>query len=77
MRSIIFDALGVLDPTESHCMTLLLAVFTLRNTWVHICSMNHCDEAPDIEASVDQTFGLKTALDIPDINPNNRHVRFR
>jgi len=39
--------------------------------------MNHCDEAPDIEASVDQTFGLKTALDIPDINPNNRHVRFR
>ena len=77
MRSVVFNILRVLDPVESHCMILLPAVFTLRNAWVYICSTNHCDEAPNVEASVNQAFGLRTTLDIPDIDLNDRHVRFR
>ena len=77
MRSVAFDTLRALDPAESHCMILLPAVFTLRNAWVHICSINHCNEAPNVEVSVNQAFGLRTTLDISDIDLNDRHVRFR
>ena len=31
VRSIVFDALGALDPVEFYYVTPLLAVFTLRN----------------------------------------------
>jgi len=32
VRSIAFDTFGALDPAESHCMTPIPAVFSLRNT---------------------------------------------
>jgi len=77
MRSVVFDILRALDPAEFHCMILLPAVFTLRNAWVHICFTNHYNEAPNVKASVNQAFSLRTTLDIPDIDLNDRHVRFR
>ena len=39
--------------------------------------MNYCDKASNVEAFVNQSFSFKTVLDIPDIKPDNKHVRFR
>ena len=77
MRAVAFDALGTLDSTGSSYITPLPAVFTLRNVWVHIYSMNHCDKDSNIEVSVNQFSSIRITLDIPDIEPDNRYVRFR
>ena len=77
METIAFDTLGLLDPAKSHSVTPLPAVFTLWNVWIHVSTLNHRNEASNVEASIDQTFSLCTALDILDIDPDNRHIRFR
>ena len=52
VRTIAFDILGTLNPVRPSCMTPLAVVFTLRNAWAHICSMNCCNKASDIETPI-------------------------
>ena len=57
-------------------MSLFPVVFTLENFWVHVSSMNGSNVASDIEASINQHLGIRTALEIPDIYLNNDYIRF-
>ena len=57
-------------------MTPFPAILALRDTWIHVGSLNGCDIPSNIEAPVDKHFGLTTALDIPYVYPDNRHIRF-
>ena len=37
--------------------------------------MNSSDITSNIKASINKTFSFATALDIPDVRPDNHHVR--
>jgi len=52
-------------------------IFTLEDSQVHICTSNDSNIAAHIEIPVDKTFGSGTALYIPNVKPNDGHVRFQ
>ena len=77
IRTIALDTLGALDTAGHSCMFPLPTSFVLRDTRIHIGSSNSCDKPPYIKTSVNKTFSLTTTLNIPNVNPNNRHIRLR
>ena len=77
MRPIVLDTLGPLDVTNTHCMSPLPIVLTLWDIWVHISTMYYSDETPHVEMLIDDSFGLRTILSIPDIDLDDGHVRFQ
>jgi len=50
------------------------AIFTLKYAGVHISSPNGSNISFNIKASIDKTFGLAPALNIPNVNPNDRYI---
>jgi len=58
-------------------MTPFPTILALRNFQIHISSPNCSNEASYIEASVYNLFCVGTALRVPNVNPDDRHVRFR
>jgi len=75
VRTITLDTLGALDMAEYSHMFPLPAILALRDARVHVGSLNSHNKPPYIEISVNKTFSLTSALNIPDVNPNNRHIR--
>ena len=71
--TITFDAFGPLNSAWEGGMTSFPAVFALGNAGVHICFPNCSDIVANIKAPIDKHFSVK---DIPNINPNDSHVRF-
>ena len=57
-------------------MTLFPTVLTLQNFRVHVHTTDSSNESSDIEILVDDCLGLCTILQIPDVDPNDSHVRF-
>ena len=51
-------------------MSLFLAVFTLEDIRIYICTLNSCD-------IVDEILGFGTTLRIPNVDLDNSYVRFR
>ena len=58
-------------------MALLLAVFTLENTRVHIGTPDSYDETFYIEALINNLFCRQTILWIPNIDLHNNHIQLR
>ena len=77
MRTIVFDTFGTMDTTDTCCMSLFPTVFTLWDTWVHICTTYYSNETFHVEMSVNDWFGLGIVLCVPNINPNDGHVWFQ
>ena len=77
VRSITFDALVTLDSAGEGCMTPFLAVLVLRYTRVHVHILYCHYETAYIKTPVNQFFCFVTFLDVPNIDPNDGHVRFR
>ena len=77
MRTVALNALCRLYPAQKHRMSPPLAVFTLGDTQVHVCPPDSGNVIADIKAPVNEHFSILTALNIPYINPDNRHVRLR
>ena len=77
MRAIALDALGALDTAGHSCMSPSLAILTLRDAKVYVGSSNSCNKLPYIEIPINKTFSLTSALNIPDVNPNNQYIRLR
>ena len=50
-------------------------IFTLRYARVHIGSSNGSNIPSNIKALIDKTFDLAPTLNIPNVNPNNRHIQ--
>jgi len=76
VRPIALDTLGPLDVTNTCCMSPLPTVLTLQDIWVHISTTYCSNKTSHIETSIDDSFGLGTILSIPDVNPDDGHVRF-
>ena len=75
--TIAFDALRSLDSARKHWMTPFPTVFTLKYTQIHISTLNSSNILANIEASVNKSFSFTTALNIPNIYPDNGHVWLR
>ena len=51
-----------------------LTIFTLQNTEVYVSFSDSGDIPSYIEALIDKAFGLASALNIPNIYLNDRHI---
>jgi len=58
-------------------VTPLPTIFAPQYAKVHVGSPNDCNITSDVETSVNGHLGITATLDVPNIYPNNRHVRFR
>jgi len=72
VRTIASYISGTLNSAQEDSMFLLS---TMWHIWVYVCSMNSGDIASNIEVPVDKSFGFATTLNVPDIQPDNSHVR--
>ena len=75
VRAIALDALRALNSAGHSHIFSSSAVFALRNTRVHVGSLNDDNILLYVKASINKAFGLTPALNILDINPNDRYVR--
>jgi len=75
IRTVVLDVLRVLDLTGHCCMFPSPTIFALRDARVHVGSSNGGDKLPYIKTPVNKTFSLTPALNIPNINSDNQHVR--
>ena len=75
VRAIALDTLRALDMAEHSHMFPSPAILALRDARVHVGSLHSRNKPPYIETPVNKTFNLTSALNIPDINPNNRYIR--
>ena len=64
MWSIALYAPKLLKTMSKSSMALLLAIFALWNTKIHIYIMNSSNEATNIEIAVDEHLGCQTTLRI-------------
>jgi len=56
-------------------MFLSPTIFALKDARVHVGSSNGSDKLPYNKTPVNKIFGLTSTLNIPNINPDNQHVR--
>jgi len=70
-----FLAFGSIDMISKGCVTPLPAVAALGNVWVHESTSNCSYVLPEVKRSVDEGFSFGAVLRVPDVNPDNRHVR--
>ena len=76
MRDVTFYTFSLLDSACTSYMSLFPTIFALRNTWIHIYTSNSSNIATNFDASINETFSFDTRLNVPDVNSNNRHIRF-
>ena len=69
VSSVTLGASGDMRAAAKCRMTPLPTVFTLRNSWVHICSANSCNKSSNIELTIDDVLCTRTALGVPDVHP--------
>ena len=75
MQSITLDALWILNSTCVGTMSPLLVIFTLGDAQVYIHSSDSGNMSSYIKTSVNRHFTILSTLSIPNIDPNNCHVR--
>ena len=75
IRTIALNTFGFLYSANSSQMAPLPTIFALWYSRIHVCSSNCNDETSNIKSSVDENFGLKPALRVLYIDPNDKHVR--
>ena len=52
-------------------------VFTLRNVWVYVGTMDCSNVASNIEVLIDKTFDFGTTLNIPNIKLYDSYIQFK
>ena len=77
VRTVVFDTFGTLNSAREHRVTLFPAIFTLRYSGIHVSTSNGHNILSNVEILVDKALSPTTALDIPNINLNDRYVGFR
>ena len=66
-----------MHTTYKSSMFLFLAVFTLEDIRIYVCTLDSCYMASNIKASIDEILGFGTTLRIPNVDLDNSYVRFR
>jgi len=74
MWTIAFDTLRSLNSARHSGVSPFPTIFTLWNTGVHVSSSDSGDIPFYIETLIDKAFGLASALNIPNVYPNDRYI---
>ena len=69
MSSIALGAPGDVRATTKYRMSPLPTVLTLRNPWVHVCSVNGHNVSSNVESLIDDVLRTRTTLRILDVYP--------
>ena len=77
VRAIAFDAFEFLAMGTHDFVLLYPAVLALRNSQIHIGFLNCRNKPLYIKAPVYKTLSLTATLNIPNVNPNDQHIRLR
>ena len=75
--TIALDAFSSLNATQKGRMSPLPAILALGDSQIHIRTSNCGDVIAHIEAPVNEKFSVFSTFNIPDVDPNNGHIRFR
>ena len=75
MSSIALGAPGDVRVTTKCQMSPLPTVLTLRNPWVHVCSVNGRNVSSNVESLIDDVLCTRTILRIPDVYPYYCFIR--
>jgi len=68
-------AFGSMGTTSKGCVIPLPAVVILGDARVH-GGISNCNYVlPKVEGSVDEGFSFGTVLRVPNVDPDNRHIR--
>ena len=76
VKAVALDAFRALRTAWHSCIFLLLAILTLGDAWVYIGSTNSYNIFFYVKTPIDKIFSLTTTLNIPNVNPNDRYIRF-
>ena len=77
MRPIALYTFDLLNMTNLCHVSPFLIIFTLWDSQIYICSLNCSNKAFYVKVSIDDLFHIGTVLNIPYVNPNNSHIRFK
>ena len=77
MWAIALYAFCPLNSAYACRVALLPAILALGNAQVHICVLNCSNKSSNVKSSVNEGFGLGTALSIPNINPDYYYVQLQ
>jgi len=72
--TVALDTLEALNSVRKGCVIPPPAVFALEHAQVHVSPSNSSYIPANIKASIDKTLSFASALIIPNVNPDNRHV---
>ena len=75
--TVALDAFSSLNATQKGGVSPLPAILALENSRIHIHTSNCGDVIAHIEAPVNEKFSIFSTLNIPDVDPNNGHIRLR
>ena len=75
--TIALDAFSSLNATRKGGVFPLPAILALGNSWIHVRTSNCGDVIAHIEAPVNEKFSIFSTLNIPDVDPNDGHIRLR
>jgi len=70
-------AFETIHITYKSSVPLFLVALVLEDIRIYVCTLNSCNMASNIEASVDEILSFGTTLRIPNVNLDNSYVRFR
>jgi len=74
VRTIAPHTLSSLDTANTCHMAPLPTVLALWYSRIHVCTMDCCNVASYIELSIDNSLGILSHLDVPDVNLYNGHI---
>ena len=74
VRAVTFNAFCSLDPAQKGGVTPFPAILTKRDARVHVCTSDSGDEVSYVETPVNKHFCVLTALNIPNIDPDQSHI---
>ena len=69
-------AFGTMHTTYKSGVSLFLVVLALEDIRIYVCTLDSCDMASNIKASVNEILGFETTLRIPNVDLDNSYVRF-
>ena len=74
IRPIVFNTFLFLSSTCKSGMFLFPAILVLGDTWIHICTTNSGNIAPNVKIPIKKTFSFTTTLNISYVQPNDSHI---
>jgi len=77
VRSVVLNVLWPLSSIWKCCISPLLTVLVLWDSWIYICALNCDDMTSYVKTPVNKLLSLTTTLDIPYVQLNNCHIQLR